>query len=181
MWENKEFRIKLQDNLIYDYEKVMLSSGQCDFFMTMGFVGDEEGETACYYCSGFAPLSGYRIERTEDALFLLERTLVILRNSIEYLISPTRVTLTTNTVFYNKDTGQVKIAYIPQDNPNMNLRKSLVSLIGELKADLSDGHEELLDEIARCIYYKNYFIKDIINRVAIVKRELYASGLKILN
>ncbi|MBQ0078655.1 MAG: hypothetical protein KBS66_02020, partial [Eubacterium sp.] len=62
MWENKEFRVRLSENSVHDYEKVMLTSGQCDFFMPMGFMGDGEGETAWYNCSGFAPLSSYKIE-----------------------------------------------------------------------------------------------------------------------
>ena len=43
MWENNEFRIKLRENSIMEYEKIMLSSGQCDFFMPMGFMGEEGG------------------------------------------------------------------------------------------------------------------------------------------
>lgn len=173
MWENNDFRIKLSENSMMEYEKVMLSSGQCDFFMPMGFMGEGDGETACYDCSGFVPLSSYRIEKTEDALYLLERTLIILGKSVEYLISPYRITLNTNTVFYNKDTGQVKIAYVPNQSENPDLRKNLVAFIGQLKEEIRDGCEEYLTETAKYIYYKNYYIKDVITKVALFKRKLY--------
>lgn len=179
MWENNEFRIKLRENSIMEYEKIMLSSGQCDFFMPMGFMGEEGGETVCYDCSGFVPLSGYRIEKTEDALYLLERTLIILGKSVEYLISPYRITLNTDTVFYNKDTGQVKIAYVPNPEDKTSLRKNLVAFIGQLKEDIRDGREDYLTQTAKCIYYKNYYIKDVITQVALYKRKLYMQDMVV--
>ena len=113
MWENSEFKVEFSKCDMKEFERVMLSSGQCSFFMPMGFMGSENGEAICYDCSGFSPLSMYRIERTEDALYLLEQVLLILGKAVEYLITPANITLTTDTVFYSKETGEVKIAYVP--------------------------------------------------------------------
>ena len=35
MWENREFSIRLEENTFRDYEKIMLSSGECGYFMPM--------------------------------------------------------------------------------------------------------------------------------------------------
>ena len=82
MWENSEFKVEFSKCDMKEFERVMLSSGQCSFFMPMGFMGSENGEAICYDCSGFSPLSMYRIERTEDALYLLEQVLLILGKAV---------------------------------------------------------------------------------------------------
>ncbi|MBQ0078327.1 MAG: hypothetical protein KBS66_00350, partial [Eubacterium sp.] len=94
---------------------------------------------------------------------------------IEYLIEPAKVTLTMSTVFYNKDTGEVKIAYVPSASGESNLRKNLVAFIGQLREEISDGNDEYLTETAKYIYYKNYYVKDIINKIAMFKRKIYAA------
>ena len=173
MWENREFRIKLEENTMRDFERIILTSGNCNLFMPMGFMSEEGGETVCYDCSGFAPLSSYRIERTEDVLYILERTLLILGKSVEYLITPAKVKLTAETVFHNKETGEVKIAYVPLDGRRNSLRRNIVAFIGQLKCDVCDGYDEYLDKLAGYIYYNNYYIKDIVNKIGLFKRELY--------
>lgn len=178
MWENKEFRIKLEENTMRDFERVMLTSGNCNLFMPMGFMSEDGGETVCYDCSGFTPLSSYCIERTDDVLYILERTLLILGKSVEYLITPAKVKLTTDTVFHNKETGEVKIAYVPLDGNRNSLRRNIVAFIGQLKRDVCDGYDEYLDKTAQYIYYNNYYIKDIVNKIGLFKREIYESQRK---
>lgn len=173
MWNNSEFRIRLEENTMRDYERIMLTSGECSFFMPMGFMGEGGGEVVCYDCSGFAPISSYRIEKTEDALYILEAVLIIIGKSVEYLITPARITVNSDTVFYNKETGQVKIAYVPMGKANAGLRKNLAGFIGQLKKDVCDGKEKYLVEAARYILYHNYYIREMVNKIGTFKRQLY--------
>ena len=173
MWNNREFKIRLEENAMRDFERIMLTSGACSLFMPMGFMAEDDGEIVCYDCSGFTPLAGYRIERTEDALYILEKLLVILGQAVEYLISPARITLTTDTVFYSKDTGEVKIAYVPMENGAGSLRHNMVAFISQLRRELCDGNQERLDQVARYIYYNNYYIRDLLHKVGVFKRELH--------
>ena len=71
MWDNKEYSLRLKENSVLDFEKIMLTSGECSLFMPMGFMTADEGETVCYDCSGFIPLSRYQIEKTDDALYIM--------------------------------------------------------------------------------------------------------------
>ena len=68
MWENSEFKVEFSICDMKEFERVMLSSGQCSFFMPMGVMGSENGEASCYDCSGVAPRSRYRLEGTEEAV-----------------------------------------------------------------------------------------------------------------
>lgn len=173
MWENKEFRVRLEENSMRDYERIMLTSGECGFFMPMGFVGEESGEVAFYYCSGFAPLSSYSIEKTDDALYILESVLLIVGKSIEYLITPSKITVTEDTVFYNKETGQVKIAYIPLASENTNMRINLAAFIDQLSGNIRDGNGKYLEETKKYIMCHNYYIREMVNKVGLFKRQLY--------
>jgi len=173
MWNNREFSIRLEENTMRDYERIMLTSGECSFFMPMGFMGEDSGEVVCYDCSGFAPISSYRIEKTGDALFILEAVLLIIGKSVEYLITPSRITVSADTVFYNKETGQVKIAYVPMRGKNIDLRRNLAIFIRQLKRDIRDGKEKYLVEAARYILCHNYYIREMVNKVGIFKRQLY--------
>jgi len=176
MWNNREFRIRLEENTMRHYERVMLTSGECNFFMPMGFMGEDSGEVVCYDCSGFAPISSYRIEKTEDALFILEAVLLIIGKSVEYLITPSRITVTADTVFYNKETGQVKIAYVPMRGKNIDLRRNLAIFIRQLKRDVCDGKERYLVEAARYILCNNYYIREMVNKVGVFKRQIYSEA-----
>ena len=173
MWENKEFRIRLEENSMKDFEKIMLTSGECSIFIPLGFIREGSGEYGSYNCSGFAPLNSYRIERTEDALYILENVLLILKRSVEYFIDPSKVKITNETVFYNKDTGQVKIAYVPLLKEEMNLKKNLVKFIGQLKSEIRDDKENYLVEAAKYIYFHNYYLREMINKVGVLKRQVY--------
>lgn len=173
MWENSNFRVRLEEETMQDFEKIMLTSGECNIFIPMGFIREGDGEYGSYNCSGFAPLSSYRIERTEDALYILENVLLILKRAVEYFIDPAKVKVTSETVFYNKDTGQVKIAYIPLMKDEMNLRKNLVGFIGYLKSEICDGRENYLVEAAKYIYFHNYYLREMVNKVGLLKRQAY--------
>ena len=177
MWENKDFRVRLEENTMRNFEKIMLTSGECSLFMPMGFMNEKGGEYGCYDCSGFAPLSSYRVEKTEDALYILENVLLILERAVDYFIDPAKVTLTEETVFYNKDTGQIKSAYMPRAGSDFNLKKNIVFFIGRLKSEICDGKSSYLVTAAKYIYYHNYCLMEMVNKVGLLKRELYVEKI----
>lgn len=174
MWNNNEYKIRIEDNSIFEYERIVLSSGECDFLFPMVFMGENGRETAYYSCSGFTPLSSYNIEKMDDALFILEKTLLIVSHVAEYLISPSKVMLSTDTVFYNSESGEIKIAYVPVRSETVNLRHNIMTFIAQLKAEVSCADKSYLDKIARMIHYGNYQMKDVINYIGKLKRELYS-------
>jgi len=173
MWQNSEFKIRLNQDSILDYEMIMLSSGMCSLFLQMHFISDGTDETAWYHCSGFAPISSYKVEKTEDALYILEKVLLILNKSVEYFISPAKVTITADTVFYNKDTDEVKMAYIPLDIKKRSLRRNLAVFTNQLKQDIRDGKGHYLTDASKYILQHNYDFQDMISKVGTFKRQLY--------
>ena len=90
-----------REDAILDFERAMLSSGECSYLLPMMFISGGSKHVVYYDCKGFVPLSRYRVDKTEDALFILEKVLIILTNAIGYLITPAKIFLSTDTVFYN--------------------------------------------------------------------------------
>ncbi|MEE0772469.1 MAG: DUF6382 domain-containing protein [Anaerovoracaceae bacterium] len=176
MWGNREFSMRMEEDTFRDYERIMLTSGDCSLFMPMGFMGEDGGETVCYDCSGFAPISSYSIEKTDDALYILECVLLIVGRSVEYFITPARITVTEDTVFYNKETRNVKIAYIPVQTADAGVRSNLVRFIEQLKINICDGNQRYLDDAARYIMCHNYHIRDMVNKIGAFKREIYRNS-----
>ena len=106
-------------------------------------------------------------------MYLLEQVLLILGQAVEYLIAPAHITLTTDTVFYSKESGEVKIAYVPVEG-EADLRKNIIRFLLQLKTELCDGKEEYLRQTAQYIYYHNYYIRDMVNKIGRFRRQLYS-------
>lgn len=173
MWQNKQFRVRLEEDTVNNFERIMLTSGECKGFIPMGFINDDGKEYGFYECSGFAPLKCYRIERTEDALYIMENVLLILEKGIEFFINPAKVTVTCDTVFYNKDTGQVKIAYVPVHGPEYDLKRNLSDFAEQIRSDICDGKQEYIYDIVKYICLHNYGLREAADRLALMKRRLY--------
>ena len=170
MWNTEEFKLRLAEGTVFDHERIMLSSGDCSCFMPMVFMNEGGRVTAYYDCSGYTPLSKYRVESTDDALYILEKVAIILNNSVEYLITPSRITLAPQTVFFNESTGDIRIAYVPSANKKAGLKANIITLIGQLKVNIRDNRVYELDDLARAIYYSNYNLRDLINKIGLLRR-----------
>ena len=175
MWNKNEYRICLRDGAILDYEKVMLASGECSHLFPMFFIGAKAEQFAYYDCRGFTPLSKYRIDRTEDAFFILEKVILIMSSVVEYLISPSKLLLTTDTVFFNVETGEIKIAYVPVPEGSGGVRRNLLTFISQLKSDIGDCRSGYIDDFANQVNRNNCRLRDLSNRIGLIRRELYVT------
>lgn len=166
---DNNFRVELKDGAIKEYEKVILSEVN-DIFMPMGFVSFDEGELVTYNCSGYSSLSQCGIKEVMEALEILERTFLLVSRASEYLISPNKITLSMDTIFYDRETHQVRIAYIPVDRESANLRENMSSFITEIEGNLHDSGKAYMDKVRTQIEENNYFIQDLINIIGDIRR-----------
>jgi len=163
------FRIELKEGAIRDYEKVILSDIN-DIFMPMGFVSHDEGEVVSYNCSGYASLAQCGITEVIDALEILERTFHLISRASEYLISPNMITLSMDTIFYDKDSNTVRIAYVPVDRENAVLRENIADFIAELSSNVNEESRTYLNEVKNQMEENNYYIQDLINVIGDIRR-----------
>ena len=107
MWENSEFKVEFSKCDMKEFEKERCClPGNAAFLCPWGLWEVKMERQSVTDCSGFSPLSMYRIERTEDALYLLEQVLLILGKAVEYLITPANITLTTDNGFLQQRDGR---------------------------------------------------------------------------
>ncbi len=173
---DNNFRIELKEGAIKDYEKVILSEVN-DIFMPMGFVSYDEGELVSYNCSGYSSLSQCEITEVLEALEILERTFLLVSRASEYLISPSKITLNMDTIFYDRQTGRVRIAYVPVDGDNVSLRENLTWFIKEIKNNLHENERTYLDEVNEQMDEKNYYIRDIVNIIGDIRRSVVKDNM----
>ena len=173
---DNNFRIELKEGAIKDYEKVILSEVN-DIFMPMGFVSYDEGELVSYNCSGYSSLSQCEITEVLEALEILERTFLLVSRASEYLISPSKITLNMDTIFYDRQTGRVRIAYVPVDGDNVSLRENLTGFIKEIKNNLHENERTYLDEVNEQMDEKNYYIRDIVNIIGDIRRSVVKDNM----
>ena len=181
MWEKNSDTLYLPAGSFYPHEERVLACGSCSGFLPMSFLHTEHGLSARYERGGFTPLSGFRIERTEDALYLLERTVLILRHAPEHLLIPERIYVRTDTVFYSKKGDHLRIAYLPKsanaakagENPALPpLQKELIFFLAQLRQDLCDDHADLIARLAKEIYYNRPDMKALLRTIGLMRRAL---------
>lgn len=166
---DNNFRVELKEGDIKEYEKVILSESN-DIFMPMGFVSFDEGELVTYNCSGYSSLNQCDITEVLEALDILERTLILVSRASEYLISPNRITLNKETIFYDRNTHQVRIAYLPVEKDKSNLRENMSCFITEIEENLQENGKIYMDKVKTQIEENNYYIQDLINIIGDIRR-----------
>ncbi|MBC6679601.1 DUF6382 domain-containing protein [Zhenpiania hominis] len=172
---NNDFKLQLKDGSIKEFEKVVLSSGICDLFMPMGFVRLEDGELVSYNCSGYTALRQCNINEAKEAFEILEKTLLLVNRAGEYLITPGKITLNMDTIFYNRKTKQVRIAYVPAEEPQLNLRENVAEFFTQMEGKLKKTERAYLEKMKTQMEEHNYYIGDLINMIGEIRRKLYMS------
>ncbi len=166
---DNNFRLQLKEGAIKDYEKVVLSEIN-DIFMPMGFVSFDEGELVTYNCSGYSSLSQCNVTEVMDALEILERTLVLVSRASEYLISPNMITMNLDTIFFDRQSRQVRIAYVPAERESASLRENMSGFIKEIGENVQEKGRVYMDEIRSQMEENNYYIQDLINIIGEIRR-----------
>lgn len=166
---DNNFRLELKEGAIKDFEKVILSEVN-DIFMPMGFVSCDEGEVVSYNCSGYASLNQCNVTEVLEALEILERTFLLISRAGEYLITPSMITLNMDTIFYDRGSGQVRIAYVPVEKENCSLRENLAGFITEIEGKVREDGKPYLDKVKTQMEENNYYIRDLINVIGDIRR-----------
>lgn len=175
---NNDFKLELKEGAIRDYEKIILSQIN-DIFMPMGFVSTSEGELVTYNCSGYSALRQCRVTEVMEALEILERTLMLVSRAGEYLISPRKIMLSIDTIFYNRETHQVKIAYVPVENENASLRENMACFITEMENSVAGTGKTYLENVKKQMDENNYYIQDLINVIGEIRRSAAAKQVQL--
>lgn len=166
---DNNFRLQLKEGAIKDFEKVVLSEVN-DIFMPMGFVSFDEGELVTYNCSGYSSLSQCNVTEVMEALEILERTLLLVNRASEYLISPNMITMNMDTIYFDRKSRQVRIAYVPAERETATLREHMADFISEMGENIKDNEKMYINQVREQMEENNYYIQDMINVIGEIRR-----------
>ena len=77
-----------------------------------------------------------------------------------------------NTIFYDRKTGQVRIAYVPVENPSSTLRENMIGFINQMEGAVSQEDRLYLETVKSKMEENNYYLADMINLIGDMKRKL---------
>ena len=176
--KEKNYEIEIPEESIKSFEEKVLLSGLCDFIIPMSFSSYGGKRKITYECSGYASVKELEISKVRDVFEILEKTLLSLNKSTEFLIDPLKITLTPETVYYNLKQKDVKIAYIPSENKSKSLNDNISFYIDSLSEGAAEEACKYLDHIKESMKKGHHSIKDIITKVGEMRREIYLCGIE---
>ena len=101
--------------------------------------------------------------------------MLLVNRAGEYLITPGKITLNMDTIFYNRKTKQVRIAYVPAEEPQLNLRENVAEFFTQMEGKLKKTERAYLEKMKTQMEEHNYYIGDLINMIGEIRRKLYMS------
>lgn len=170
--------MEINSDDIKPFEEKVIMSGMCDFTVptTISALGNKK--QVIYNFEGYTALRDMTFVGVKILFEILEKTFVAFKRAGEFLIDPAKVTLTCDTVFYNKKQRDVKIAYIPVGRPKYVVMGSVTSLLDELTERLDGDAVKYLVMTKGDIEKDNYTLEDTIEYIKALRRELAVCGIK---
>lgn len=170
------YELVLPAETVKPFERKVLESGLCDFAVPMTFFRHDGKQKIRYECSGYVALSEMDLSDTSVVLEIIEKTLLALKKSGEFLIEPGKIRLTPDTIYVHNKYKDVRIAYMPGMTEVNRLQQHLLEfilLVEERVARTGKGYtSQLKVEIIR----NNRSIADLIAIVGEMRRKIQSDN-----
>jgi hypothetical protein len=169
------YELELADEKVRPFERKVLESGLCDFAVPMTFFRQKGKQKIRYDCSGYIALSELDFIDTENIFDIIEKTLLALRKSGEFLIEPGTIRLTLETVYVHHKHKDVRIAYMPGLHEVNRLQHHLLEFILLVEERMPKSGKEYTGQLKEEIVRNNRSITDLITIVGEIRREIQLS------
>ena len=154
------------------FEERVLMSGLCDFTVPVSVMSMGGKKQIIYHIDGYISVASMEFDKVSKVFEIVEKTIWALGRSREFLIDPGKITLTCETVFYNRRKKDVKIAYIPVPRPKYRVNDSISSFMGELAERTSGESKRYLMTAREKIQGEGLSLDDALDYIKEVRREL---------
>jgi len=105
-------------------------------------------------------------------LYILSGILECVKGIENYLILPERISVHTDVVFVDLDTDRIRLAFYPNENPELSLQSRITGLVHEISGLLhSDEADQYLNKIDDFILMKNPGLDGMISFLGSMQRE----------
>lgn len=173
--QDRNYEICLPDSSIRPFEQKMLESGLCSFAIPMHFVRHGKKIRICYDCSGYTSLKALGRLPLPLAFEILEKVFLCLRTSGEYLISPDRMQLDLELVYFREESRDVRLLFLPGTTQDSSSRE-LIHFLNQFKDLLPPDGQRMIEKIASERTRRNRSFRELANIVGEIRRELAHSS-----
>lgn len=169
------YELELLENAVKPFERKVLESGLCDFAVPMSFFRQNGKQKIRYECSGYVALSEANLSDISDVLEIIEKTLMALKKSSEYLIDPGKVRLNQDTVYIHHRHKDVRIAYLPGTGEGNRLQQNLLEFLLAIEERIPKSGKGYVQTLKEEVVINNRSILDLVTIVGEIRREIYMS------
>ncbi len=142
------------------------------------FIDPRENKKIRYECSGYVALSDVKMSNLSDVFELLEKTLLALKKSGEFLINPEKILLTQDTVYFHHKHHDVRIAYIPGMWEQSYGKQNVISFLGLLEQKVSNRETKYFQNLQYELEQNNRSLSDMIVLVGEIRREIFLCNIQ---
>jgi len=170
------YEVELPKEAIRPFEEKILASGLCDFIVPMSFLHYKDKSIIKYHCSGYVSVRHLDMDGIKDVMEVVEKTLITLSKAEEFMIRPERITLNTDTAYYNLKRKDVKIAYMPADPDSGTLTEKVSDYIDGL-GHAAGSEKRYLSGLQETMRSENLSLKALADHVGEIRREIFLCGI----
>lgn len=167
------YELELPEECVKPFERKVFESGLCDFAVPMSFFRHNGKQKIRYECSGYVAFSELNLSDTSNAFEIIEKTLLALKKSGEYLIDPCKVPLTQDTVYVHHRHKDVRIAYVPGKLKENHGQQNLLDFFLMVEGRIPASGKSYIHKLQMEVTVNNRSLPDLITIVGEMRRELF--------
>jgi hypothetical protein len=167
------YEVELPEEAIKPFEKKVLESGLCDFAVPMSFYRQNGMQKIRYECSGYVALSEANLSDTSNVFEIIEKTLLALKKSGEYLIDPGKILLNQDTIYVHHKHKDVRIAYVPGIYKGIRGHQNLLEFFLIVEERIPASGKGYIQKLKEEVIINNRSLTDLITIIGEIRREIY--------
>ena len=167
------YEVELPEESIKPFERKVLESGLCDFALPMTFYRHNGMQKIRYECSGYVAFSEANLSDTSNVFEIIEKTLIALKKSGEYLIDTGKILLNQDTIYVHHKHNDVRIAYVPGLDIGNRGQQNLLEFFSIVEERVPSSGKGYLKRLKEELIINNRSLPDLITIVGEIRREIY--------
>ncbi len=171
------YEVELPEESIKPFERKVLESGLCDFAIPMSFYRHHGMQKIRYECSGYVAFSEVNLSDTSHVFEIIEKTLLALKKSGEYLIDPGKILLNQDTIYVHHRHKDVRIAYVPGLLKGNRGQQNVFEFFLIAEERIPTSGKEYIQKLKEEVIINNRSLTDLITIIGEIRREIYLRDL----
>ncbi|WP_027399319.1 DUF6382 domain-containing protein [Anaerovorax odorimutans] len=194
LYGRRKLVMEIDSAKFYNFERKYLESNLCHYMLPMNFINIDSKEKIYYDITRLIPIESYirsiknekkerfpQEENTRIAFSIIEQILSAVKDAEDCLLFLNRYRICKDNIFANIQTGNIHIAYLPEEN-DLPTQTKIIEFIDSINKLFNEEIvSNTLFNLTQNIKRENLGIDEISNEISRIKREFvitYADSLR---